>query len=109
MLNPFSVKGKKLEPERACTWLCVHLWWKVKAFDWRHDEPCASRFQTEISRTVAKSKNTCSLLCVHLWRKAKALYWGHELCGTLWNFSTIKTGQNEVQVPTAMGTLWVVW
>jgi len=32
MCDAFSVRGKKLEPERACTLLCVHLWWKVKAF-----------------------------------------------------------------------------
>jgi len=33
MCGAFSARGKKLEPERACT-LCVHLWWKVKAFHW---------------------------------------------------------------------------
>jgi len=32
MYDAFSVKGKKLEPERACTLLCVHLWWKGKHF-----------------------------------------------------------------------------
>jgi len=31
MCDVFSVRGKNLEPERACT-LCVHLWCKVKAF-----------------------------------------------------------------------------
>ena len=40
--DAFSVRGKKLEPERACT-LFVHLW-KVKAFWWGHDEPSASLY-----------------------------------------------------------------
>jgi len=31
MCDSFSVRGTKLEPERACTLLRVHLWWKVKA------------------------------------------------------------------------------
>jgi len=34
MCDTFSVRGKKLEPESASTLLCVHLWWKVKAFYW---------------------------------------------------------------------------
>jgi len=45
----------------------VHLWWKVKAFYWGHDEPCASLYQIEVSRTLARPKKACSLLCVHLW------------------------------------------
>jgi len=32
MCDAFSFRGKKLQPERACTLLCVHLWCKVKAF-----------------------------------------------------------------------------
>jgi len=44
----------------------VHLWWKVKAFYWGHDEPCASLFLIEVSRTLAQPKKTCSL-CVRLW------------------------------------------
>jgi len=31
MCDTFSVRRKKLEPERACILLCVNLWWKVKA------------------------------------------------------------------------------
>jgi len=26
MCDAFSFRGKKLQPERACTLLCVHLW-----------------------------------------------------------------------------------
>jgi len=33
--------------------LCVHLWRKVKAFYRGHDEPCASLFRIEVSRTLA--------------------------------------------------------
>jgi len=31
----------------------VHLWYKVKVFYSGHDEPCASLFLIEVSRTVA--------------------------------------------------------
>jgi len=31
----------------------VYLWWKVKAFYWGHDEPCASLHLIEVSRTLA--------------------------------------------------------
>jgi len=102
MYDAFSVNGKKLEPDRACTFLCVHLWWKVKAVCWGRHESCASLFLIEVSRISAQPKKPWSL-CVHLRLKDKAYYWGHELWDQtmLWNLCTIKAQRNEVHVPTA--------
>ena len=51
MCDAFSVRGKKLEPERACTLLCT-CGERSKHFI-EDDEPCASLFRIEVSRTLA--------------------------------------------------------
>jgi len=63
MYDAFSVVGKKLEPERARTLLCAHLWWKGKAFYWGNDEACASLFFIEVLELRPSQKCLALFAC----------------------------------------------
>jgi len=41
----------------------VHLWSKLKAFYWGHDEPCASLHLIEVSRTLASPPKRLAPCC----------------------------------------------
>jgi len=58
MCDAFSIRGKKLDPERhaPCVSTCGE---RSKRFI-EDDEPCASLFRIEVSRTLAFPKKDCS-------------------------------------------------
>jgi len=63
MCDAFSVRGKKLEPERAPC--CVCTCGERSNHFVEDDEPCASLFRIEVSR-FGLTKKGLLLLCVHL-------------------------------------------